>query len=583
MKQVSTNIRSQDSYINDDGNKPKRIDNINEITETPKSPTIKWCDMEWEPIYPSSKKKAKKGSNITTNQTPRYRYKTKRIIQLDAIYNKRKTNPNHKFRDLYEIIYREDILNLSLKHLTNKIKINKSSCKKELISVLQKNLRTQKYIPKTIKTHSTSFSRKSHLFKIPRFEDKIVQTALRWVLQAIWEPKFRKHSFGFRPNLNCQNALYYIKQQFKGVDFWFKGNFSSCFTHIDHHLFQRKIETHVSDSKFINLYWILIKIEKFQEFNLPLSGIIQRDGVFPTIMNIFLDDFDKQIENLIKEIKDSKTKHKVGLTWRNVKRQIDRIKSVNEDIILLPTQQIENQYYITSHYKIVYVRYAEDFLVGLTGPIDFCQRTISKIKNLIHVILKLNLNKNKTFFYPANKCVKFLGVLIKSNHNTITKRKIIIKNQNQILPLHNQNIIFYAPIEDIKNKLAQLGYCYPGKNQRAKACLWLYHINHVHIIKFINSVFHNINDYYKFVNNRKILIWIIRDILWSSLVLIIRRKYKLPRIKQVVKKFGITLNHNLCGKKAIIKINTSFKNKPLIFIRKKKQKRSQWPAKSKTS
>ncbi|MDE0122119.1 MAG: hypothetical protein OXS33_10375 [bacterium] len=135
--------------------------------------------MEWEPIYPSSKKKAKKGSNITTNQTPRYKYKTKRIIQLDAIYNKRKTNPNHKFRDLYEIIYREDILNLSLKHLTNKIKFSKSLCKKELISTLQKNLRTQKYIPKAIKTHNSSFSRKSHLFKIPRFEDKIVQTALR--------------------------------------------------------------------------------------------------------------------------------------------------------------------------------------------------------------------------------------------------------------------------------------------------------------------------------------------------------------------------------------------------------------------
>ena len=42
------------------------------------------------------------------------------------------------------------------------------------------------------------------------YEDKIVQLALKKVLEAIYEPKFQDNMYGFRPNRSCHNAIIYV-------------------------------------------------------------------------------------------------------------------------------------------------------------------------------------------------------------------------------------------------------------------------------------------------------------------------------------------------------------------------------------
>lgn len=567
-----------------DGNEPNGIDNNkDETTEAPKSPITNrgvgpqlWWDMEQELIYPSPMR-GKKSSNIVRRESHRGD-EYKEVLRLNTIYNKSKSNPGYRFSKLYKIISREQILNLSFEHLKNRINVKESSYRANRIQLLRNALQCQRYRPKPGKSFEIkTLEGKSRRIKAPRFEDKIVQNIVRWTLQAIWEPKFRKHSFGFRPGLGPHDALYYIKQHFKSINFWFKGDFSTCFDNIDRHALQEKLKAHIKDQKFIDLYWKIVKvgyIGQFRTLQTSISGIPQGDIISPILINIYLNEFDRKMEELIKEVDKIKVKRKINPEWRKISYKISKAKKKGENIRPILSQRAAIPYFSTPRRKIVYVRYADDFLVGLTGPIDFCQEYASKIKKLIKEIKGLPLNKDKSFFCPARKYVKFLGILVSAGHptspKTMIRRKIVrIKRDSKTyriaIPL-NRDIIFRAPTVDIKNKLALFGYCYSGNNPRAKACLRLYPIDHPHIVSIVNSVFYGINNYYSFVDNRAKLIWIIRRILWNSVALLIKRKYKLLSLGQVVKKFGIGLNRGLCFQPLIIKFQNSFPNQPWKFI-----------------
>ena len=71
---------------------------------------------------------------------------------------------------------------------------------------------------------------------IPTFSDKLVQEALRMILEAIYEPIFLNESHGFRPNRSCHTALKTIKRQFGGARWFVEGDIKGCFDNIDHEI-----------------------------------------------------------------------------------------------------------------------------------------------------------------------------------------------------------------------------------------------------------------------------------------------------------------------------------------------------------
>lgn len=83
--------------------------------------------------------------------------------------------------------------------------------------------------------------------------DKIVQEAIRMILNAIYEPVFLEHSHGFRPNRSCNTALKYIYAKFKPIT-W-EGDFEKCFDIIDHKKLINLIKNKITDrkKKFTNL------------------------------------------------------------------------------------------------------------------------------------------------------------------------------------------------------------------------------------------------------------------------------------------------------------------------------------------
>jgi len=64
---------------------------------------------------------------------------------------------------------------------------------------------------------------------IPNFSEKLVQEALRMLLEAYYEPRFRNSSHGFRPGYGCHTAVSHIKNQFTGTKWFIEGDIRGCF------------------------------------------------------------------------------------------------------------------------------------------------------------------------------------------------------------------------------------------------------------------------------------------------------------------------------------------------------------------
>jgi retron-type reverse transcriptase len=68
----------------------------------------------------------------------------------------------------------------------------------------------------------------------PDFSDKLVQEVLRMMLDAYYEPRFRKSSHGFRPKRGCHTALTEVHHRFRSVSWFIEGDIRACFDSMDH-------------------------------------------------------------------------------------------------------------------------------------------------------------------------------------------------------------------------------------------------------------------------------------------------------------------------------------------------------------
>ncbi len=66
---------------------------------------------------------------------------------------------------------------------------------------------------------------------IPSFRDKLLETVLKLILEAIYEPTFSNHSHGFRPERSCHTALEQVKREMTGTRWWVEGDIKGFFDH----------------------------------------------------------------------------------------------------------------------------------------------------------------------------------------------------------------------------------------------------------------------------------------------------------------------------------------------------------------
>lgn len=127
---------------------------------------------------------------------------------------------------------------------------------------------------------------------IANFEDKIVQLALKKIIEAIYEPKFLNNMFGFRPNRGCHDALRQISIDIERhyTSYVVEADIKGYFDNINHEKLIKCLKLHIKDPNIINLVRKFLKagiLEK-GKFQLREYGTPQGSILSPVLANIYM-------------------------------------------------------------------------------------------------------------------------------------------------------------------------------------------------------------------------------------------------------------------------------------------------------
>lgn len=132
---------------------------------------------------------------------------------------------------------------------------------------------------------------------IPTVTDRVVQAALRMVIEPIFESRFAESSYGFRPGRGCKDALREVEThlhrgQTHVVDVDIKGYFDN----IPHAPLMKLVKERIADGKVLDLLEAFLKQpvqEEGKEQEVPDKGSPQGGVISPLLANIYLDPLDQ--------------------------------------------------------------------------------------------------------------------------------------------------------------------------------------------------------------------------------------------------------------------------------------------------
>jgi RNA-directed DNA polymerase len=134
---------------------------------------------------------------------------------------------------------------------------------------------------------------------IPAVRDRVVQTALKMVIEPIFEKEFAASSYGFRPGRGCKDALRAVAGRLQAGCTWVVDtDLKSYFDSIPHDRLMKEISRHIADSRVLGLIEGYLKQEILEELSLwtPEKGAPQGAVISPLLSNIYLHAVDKEME-----------------------------------------------------------------------------------------------------------------------------------------------------------------------------------------------------------------------------------------------------------------------------------------------
>lgn len=398
------------------------------------------------------------------------------------------------------------------------------------IEALIQKLKDFSYQPKPARrTYIPKANGKTRPLGIPSFDDKLVQEVVRMILESIYDPTFCATSHGFRPKRSCHTALQHIKRNYTGVKWFVEGDIKGCFDHVDHHVLVQILRRRIADEHFIGLIWKFLKagyMENWVYYN-TYSGTPQGSLISPILANIYLNELDVFMAEYAKTFNRG-TKRKINPAYKKpldvrrgkqawLKRNGAKISEEERREVMAQIQELNIQLRSipysdpmdTEYKRVVYVRYADDFLIGVIGSKEDAKQVKSDVGAFIRERLHLEMSPEKTLITHGNDLARFLGYLITISQD----RNCIRTSKGAVQRIYSGKVKLYIPKEKWLNRLISYGTLKISYDKaHGNKEVWepvrrpgLIRLDDIEILNQYNAEVRGMYNYYRLANNATVL------------------------------------------------------------------------------
>ena len=187
------------------------------------------------------------------------------IQELEHLNKLAKEDPTRRFNRLYRLLRQEQFLMLAQARIAQNKGANTPGVDGQVmdditpqdIIQLSQELAANTYQPQPVQRRYIPKRHNSHQLRplgIPCARDKIVQSGIALILNALYEPLFRPSSHGFRPGHSPITALGQVSRAYRAGATWIiEGDISNCFGNLPHPVILNSLRKRIRDELFIDL------------------------------------------------------------------------------------------------------------------------------------------------------------------------------------------------------------------------------------------------------------------------------------------------------------------------------------------
>ena len=300
-------------------------------------------------------------------------------------------HPDHRFTNLYDLLHWDYWMHISAERVLARPGSQtdgvdgttrdafKADYERQITALIDQ-LKRRTYEPQPVRrVYIPKHDGKQRPLGIPALRDRIVQEALRAILDPIYESDFHPHSYGFRKGRCTMDAIAVLMPLFNSRAkhyYVIEGDLQSYFDTVHHRTLMKLLRRRLKDRAVLDLIWKFLKSGVMEEglFGRTDSGVPQGGVISPLLANVYLNEFDK---------------------WAAAQWDLD------------PNARQRRRKAGLGNYKMV--RYADDFVVVGNGTKAEVKATKAAIQQFLENELHLTLSEEKTAITHVNNGFDFLG------------------------------------------------------------------------------------------------------------------------------------------------------------------------------
>lgn len=350
------------------------------------------------------------------------------LIEQRKLYERSRTNPDYVFRKLWGLVTDPRNLRVALANVArNKgrrtagvdgvtVRMLLAKGPDVFVQDLRRALRCSEYVPSPVRRVMIPKVGKPGQHRplgIPTVRDRVVQAAMKNIMEPIFEADFSPVSFGFRPGKSAHAALEYLRlllnphaagpERERRLQYqWaIEGDIKGCFDNIGHHALMVRVRRRIGDSKVSQLVLAFLKagILSEKQFTRTDTGTPQGGILSPLLANIALGAIEERYERY---------------TWPR------REPTLLTDPAAIKTRALKARGTDRRRGMCVFmpVRYADDFIILVSVPPgpeqEATARTVAltekaAVADALRSELGLELSEAKTLVTPVTAPLRFLG------------------------------------------------------------------------------------------------------------------------------------------------------------------------------